>query len=37
VGQLSEQQAMEAQLRAIIQQYKSRKNENRLLPMSVLE
>ena len=32
VGQLPEQQSMEQQLKAIIQQYMSRMNENRLLP-----
>ena len=32
VGTLPEQQSMEAQLKAIIQQYMSRMNENRLLP-----
>ena len=32
VGRLPEQQAMETQLKAIIQQYMSRMNENRLLP-----
>ena len=32
VGQLPEQGAMEKQLKAIIQQYMSRMNENRLLP-----
>ena len=34
VGQLQEQGAMETQLKAIIQQYMSRMNENRLLPDS---
>jgi hypothetical protein len=32
VGTLPEQQSMETQLKAIIQQYMSRMNENRLLP-----
>jgi len=32
VGQLAEQQALETQLKAIVQQYMSRMNDNRLLP-----